>query len=163
MPSSLADILGEKPKADKSKEKKYAKFLEEVEEDMKEINRRRVFGDSEDEVPVGDAMVVDPSVTEMALGEEDARRMNDVFASDRLAVVNNSPWRPFWNEQLVGALDASMQTEVINLTPLRLVVDVLQYKIPSLLSVGDGHAMVSILKQITTDNGMRPLYCVHDI
>jgi len=116
MPSSLADILSERPKTDKPKDKKYAKLLEEVEEDMKEINRRRVCGDSGDEVPIGDAMVVDPSVTEMALGEEDARRMNDVFASDRLAVVNNSPWRPFWNEQLVGALDASMQTEVSVLT-----------------------------------------------
>lgn len=112
MPSSLADLLSEKPKANKGKDAMNTRLLQEVEEDMKEINRRRVFGDSDEEDAGGDTMMVDPSVTEMALGEDDARKMNDVFASDRLAAVSHSPWRPFWNEQLVGAREATMQTDV---------------------------------------------------
>jgi hypothetical protein len=114
MPSSLADILGDKPKTKKgASEEKVARFLQEVEEDMKEITRRRLYGDSDEGEPhTGDTMVIDQSVTEMALGEKDARKINEVFESDRRIVHNTSPWRPFWNEQLVGAMDVTMQTEV---------------------------------------------------
>jgi len=79
---------------------------------MMDIERRHLYGDTMEAEPPENHRRIDPSVTEMALGEEDGKKMNEVLASDNAMAAQISPWRPFWNEQLVGAREASMDVEV---------------------------------------------------
>lgn len=113
MPSSLATLLSTSTKSGKVQDEKTVQLLREVEENMREITRRRIYGDSGDEKPMdSEPMMIDPSVTEMALGEEDGRKMAGVIASDGLTVAAASRWRPFWDEQLVGAHEIAIHSEV---------------------------------------------------
>ena len=79
---------------------------------MQEIEQRQLYGGTIEFEPQESTRNIDPSVTEKALGEEDGRRMNEVIASDNAAAAHASPWRPFWDEQLVGARDVTMDVGV---------------------------------------------------
>lgn len=111
MPLALAMLLDEKPKSDAAKEAKRKALLKAVEEDMKEMERKRIYGDLGDSKDSQPLQEVDPSVTEMALGEQ-AQRINVIIASDSSARREGSHWRPFWDEQLVGSPVNAMDVNV---------------------------------------------------
>jgi hypothetical protein len=112
LPSSLASLLEESPSAHRPDDAKTRELMRAVKRDMLNIGQRHLYGDSMQSEPLEGSRVIDPSVTEMALGEEDGRKMNEVLASDNSLATQISSWRPFWDEQLVGARDVSMDIEV---------------------------------------------------
>jgi hypothetical protein len=92
---------------------------------MLNIEQRHLYGDVMGPEPLENSRHIDPSVTEMALGEEDGRKMNEVLASDNSTATQISPWRPFWDEQLVGARDVSMDIEACSFRVFSYFADIL--------------------------------------
>lgn len=129
IPSSLASLLADSHSSSRRRDDPTTvAFMRDVKRDMQEIEQRRLYGGAIEPEPPEQSRSIDPSVTAMALGEEDGRKMNEVIASDRTAATQVSLWRPLWDEQLVGARDITMDIGVGALFSTRNRA----YKIPSI-------------------------------
>lgn len=113
-----------------------AALIRDVKRDMQEIEQRHLYGGSIESAPPENSRAIDPSVTEMALGEEDGRKMNEVLASDSATAAQATPWRPFWDEQLVGARDVTMDTV---------------YQIPRLHLPSSSHPVLAHLQNLASN------------
>ncbi|KAG8794713.1 hypothetical protein FRC17_008236 [Serendipita sp. 399] len=73
----------------------------------------------------------------MALGAEGAQKMKQFFAVDSATVIDAFPWRPLWDDQLIGASDITAES---------------QYQLPSIKLQGVTHPFLSILNQCVESN-----------
>jgi hypothetical protein len=92
MPSSLADILvDDSIRESRVEDRKRAELLKKVHKDMEEMNRKH-FDDGE----AGTHPKFDPSITQVAFGEKDAKKVNEALAFDPDNATDIHSWRPFW-------------------------------------------------------------------
>ncbi|PVF96766.1 hypothetical protein CPB86DRAFT_816136 [Serendipita vermifera] len=134
MPSSLAEILVNDPKHErKSENRERVELLKKVHEDLEEMNRKILY----DEGDATNHNNFDPSITKQALGEDNAKKINDALAFDQETVVDVHSWRPFWDDTF----------EIQD--PVAMEVD---FKIPSTPAWNHVHPILLELNNIESNN-----------
>ncbi|KAG8851191.1 hypothetical protein FRB91_008313 [Serendipita sp. 411] len=137
MPSSLASLLGgPRAQSNGTSDPTRQAMLQSAERYLKEIEKGIELNMEQGDT-AATAKEVDHTVTEMALGAEGAQKMKQIFAVDSTAAMDTFPWRPLWDDQLIGASG--------------IVADY-DSRLPALETQGSSHPILSILEQCVESN-----------
>lgn len=99
MPSSLASLLSDQPRSkQRLSDPARQRLLQSVEHNISDLGGPP--GEEAEDEAVKETREVDHSVTQMALGEEEARKIQLLFARDKAAALSSQCGRPFWHQQL---------------------------------------------------------------